>query len=185
MAANALAVTFLIIETEMLARGGIVTICIYRSTPDSIAMYAKKHLGDAPIALSDRRGSVYSSFQVKKSTAAVLIHGQMEAYKKSYRQYWSMSDIMKDTKKPGNGSHNQLPADFIIDEEGVIVDLFRASSIKDHMPFERIEAFIPENKRCKCYKKDCISRRCREEYEEIKRQSASMLFMGAADDEEE
>lgn len=50
----------------------------------------------------------------------------------------------------------QLPADFLINEDGVIVDLFRAKQMSDHMPFERVEAIIPEEKRCKCNKKDCI-----------------------------
>ena len=44
----------------------------------------------------------------------------------------------------------QLPADFMIDEDGVIVDLFQAKRFTDHMPFERVEEFIPEEKRCRC-----------------------------------
>ena len=60
-----------------------------------------------------------------------------------------------------------LPADFLIDESGVIVDLFRAESpAKQHMPFERIEAFIPEGKRCRCNKRDCISPTCQRNYVE-------------------
>ena len=55
-----------------------------------------------------------------------------------------------------------LPADFLINEDGIIVDIFRADNISSgHMPFSRIEAFIPESKRCKCYRKDCISPACR------------------------
>ena len=57
-----------------------------------------------------------------------------------------------------------LPADFLINEDGIIVDIFRADNnfSSRHMPFERIEAcFIPESKRCKCYRKDCISPACR------------------------
>ena len=56
-----------------------------------------------------------------------------------------------------------LPADFLINEDGIIVDIFRADNFSSrHMPFERIEAcFIPESKRCKCYRKDCISPACR------------------------
>ena len=47
----------------------------------------------------------------------------------------------------------QLPADFMIDEDGVIVDLFQAKRFTDHMPFERVEEFIPEEKRCRCNRK--------------------------------
>lgn len=75
----------------------------------------------------------------------------------------------------------QLPADFLINEDGVIVDLFRAKQMSDHMPFERVEAIIPEEKRCKCNKKDCIVPRCRQSYEAIRREAEAMIFLGSED----
>ena len=68
-----------------------------------------------------------------------------------------------------------LPATFMINEEGVIIDLHRAQKPDDYVPFERVEAFIPEEKRCKCNKQNCISPRCRETYEIIKRESDMMI----------
>ena len=65
----------------------------------------------------------------------------------------------------------------MIHENGIIVDLFIANKVTDSMMFERLEAFIPKNKRCKCNKKDCISPRCRETHDENRRQS-KMIYMG-------
>mmetsp|Transcript_30747 Transcript_30747/g.55705 ORF Transcript_30747/g.55705 Transcript_30747/m.55705 type:complete len:90 (-) Transcript_30747:237-506(-) len=89
---------------------------------------------------------------------------------------------MKDSRGGTNMSQaRQLPAEFMIDEDGVIVDLFRAEKMIDHMPFERVEAFIPEGKRCRCNKKDCIVPRCRENYNQIRKESEAMLFIGDGD----
>ena len=56
--------------------------------------------------------------------------------------------------------------------------MFRAEKIQDHLPFERLEALIPENKRCKCNEHNFILPRCREGYEEVKISSATMIVMG-------
>ena len=72
----------------------------------------------------------------------------------------------------------QLPATFMINEDGLVVDLFRADNLLDSMPFERLEAFIPDDKRCKCNKHDCIASRCRKEYEECKREAEAGIFLG-------
>lgn len=161
-------------QADTLARADIVMICIFRSTPENITLFASSKMATGNIALSDKKGTVYSAFQLKKTTAAEFFAGSIDFAKnmKKYKPYMSLSG-WKDSPQP-----RQLPADFMIDEKGVIVDLFRAKKPQDHMPFERVEAFIPEDKRCKCNKKECLSPRCREEYAEIKRQSAAMLFMG-------
>ena len=67
---------------------------------------------------------------------------------------------------------------FAVDEEGIIVDIFQAATLDDRMPFERLEAFIPESRRCKCNREDCITSRCREMYEEIRQQAEAMVFTG-------
>ena len=98
----------------------------------------------------------------------------MAKWKKRYKPFTSNKNVFQDmwTGVGNGGANNQLPADFLIDEEGKIVDLFRAERVADSIPFERIEAFIPEDKRCKCNAKDCISSTCRKNYTEIRRESA-------------
>mmetsp|Transcript_25418 Transcript_25418/g.45912 ORF Transcript_25418/g.45912 Transcript_25418/m.45912 type:complete len:169 (+) Transcript_25418:152-658(+) len=165
-------------QSEMLARGDIVTICIFRSNPERILRYASPKMTNDVVALSDKKGSVYNSFQVKgMSTSRILKHlGQILKNLKIYEQYLDSNDDIEYSLKKKSPTA-QLPADFLINEDGEIVDLFRAERSQDFMSFERVEALIPENKRCKCNKHDCISPRCRKEYEEIKRSSAA-IFMG-------
>lgn len=174
----------------MFKNAGVVTLCIFKSTPqniarynltshnkDSIAMSEKQGSGvfKSFIALSDKKGSAFKSFMVGKSTRAAM-QGAIEMIKNfgKYRQVIDISAMMKDAS--GATNMRQLPADFMINEDGIIVDLLRAESMNDHMSFERVEAFIPEENRCRCNKKDCIVPRCRETYEEIKR--GSQIFMG-------
>ena len=139
-------------------------------------------------ALSDRKGSVYNKFQVKTKSKA-MITGSIELTKgmnSKYKQYFNFGAAMKETQgSTGMSAAKQLPADFLIDESGVIVDLFRSTTPQDHMPFERLEKFIPEGKRCKCNKKDCISTICRETYEEIRKENEAMFGAGGYGDEEE
>jgi hypothetical protein len=130
-------------------------------------------------------GPVYNKFQVKRNFKAVInasIEVAPQAFKKNgkYKAYVNHGRIMKDIGMTPDGAraHNQLPADFLIDENGIIVDLLRAAKPQEHMEFERIEAFIPKDKRCKCNKKDCISPTCRKNYEQIRKDAESMLFVG-------
>lgn len=160
-----------------LKQAGITTVCIFRSTPADV----KKRLSDLgadSIALSDRKGVVYNLFQVKRSAKSVF-HGTIEGVNKKYKQYSSVSMILKETSgKDGSKAGLQLPADFCIDENGIVVDVFRAERIQDHMPLDRIEKFVPVEKRCQCSKKSCLFPRCRRRFDEIMKDSSAMLYLG-------
>ena len=168
----------------MLKKAEIVTLCIFRSTPAMMKRVVDGTSEDTH-TLSDRKGSVYNKFQVKRNFKAV-INASMEVapqvFKKDgkYKAYFNHGRIMKDVGITPDGARAQiqLPADFLIDENGIIVDLLRSTKPQDFMEFERIEAFIPKDKRCKCNKKDCISPTCRKNYEQIRMDSESMLFVG-------
>jgi len=165
----------------MLERASIVTVSIYRSTPFAIKKYASASISPDVVALSDREGAVYTSYQVKQSTFAVFLSGPTHVAKnfRKYKPHMNLRGMMVGVSEK-SAPHKQLPADFLINEDGVIVDLFRAETVSDHMPFERVEAFIPEGKRCRCNKQDCVSPRCRKEYTNIRRQS--IIYTGPAGD---
>lgn len=132
--------------------------------------------------LSDAKGSVYPKFQVKPSSirAGIANFSLLPKILKKNGKYYSYLDTkaaLRDNKG-GIKAKLQLPADFLIDERGIIADVFRSKKPEDYMGFERIEAFIPKEKRCQCNKKDCISPTCRENYERIRKDAESMLFMG-------
>ena len=133
-------------------------------------------------ALSDVKGSVYKRFQVKQNLKA-MISGSISMLPDirkngKYYAYFDSKFVLKDTKVAGAKASTQLPADFLIDEEGIIVDVYRSKSINDFMEFERIEAFIPKTKRCKCNRQDCISPLCRQNYHQIRKEAEAMLYVG-------
>ena len=46
------------------------------------------------------------------------------------------------------GFWDRLPADFLIDEDGVVVEHFRARNWSEHIPLDRIDRFLlPKDKR--------------------------------------
>lgn len=150
-------------QYKMLRRADIVTLCVFRSTPQNIAKYADGVRDGSLITLSDEKGSVYHSFMVGKSTRGFLHDAaKMVRNLPKYKKHVHVGGMIKDVKKV-----RQLPADFFIDENGVVVDVVRGGLLT----FERMEAFIPQDRRCKCYKKDCISPLCREKYEQILREN--------------
>lgn len=163
-------------------------MCIFKSTPQNIAnvLYKGPAAGrsEKSFALSDSQGSVFRAFTVKKSTRAAIAGTiNMVLNIRKYSKMLSVSAMMKDTNGMMNvNKMRQLPADFLINEDGIIVDLFRAQQMSDHMPFERVEAIIPEEKRCRCNKKDCIVPRCRENYDAIRREAEAMIFCGGEEE---
>ena len=93
-------------------------------------------------------------------------------WRKKYKKFCKFSKpYFKDAMKGGT----LRPADILINEDGIIVDMFKAYETPKqmHMPFDRIEAFIPEGKRCKCNQKDCISPNCRENWKEDMRRNTA------------
>eukprot|EP00574_Skeletonema_japonicum_P009943 CAMPEP_0201719076 /NCGR_PEP_ID=MMETSP0593-20130828/4393_1 /ASSEMBLY_ACC=CAM_ASM_000672 /TAXON_ID=267983 /ORGANISM="Skeletonema japonicum, Strain CCMP2506" /LENGTH=245 /DNA_ID=CAMNT_0048209467 /DNA_START=160 /DNA_END=897 /DNA_ORIENTATION=+ len=166
-------------QEAMLERAGIVTLCIFRSTPKMVKR-AIKGTNEDTHTLSDVKGSVYNKFQVKQLGAIAAIKRRFTQMPKilkeggKYYPYLDMKMISED-KEGVDAAMKQLPADFLIDENGIIVDLLRSKKPNDYMVFKRIEAFIPEDKRCKCNNKYCISPTCRENYEQIRKDAESML----------
>lgn len=166
----------------MLQRAGVVVISIFQSTPESVKKYVqRKSEREDTLLLSDRKGKVYKTFSLKSGSIVAAVCPEMCKNLRKYKAYMDIPALAKDMFSQNLGgplAQAKLPAIFLIDEEGIIVDLFRAETFNDHMPLERIEAFIPENRRCKCNRKDCITYRCREMYEDIRQQAEAMIFTG-------
>jgi len=169
-------------QASLLQKAEIVTLCIFRSAPTMLKRAAEGTNEDT-YTLSDVNGSVYTKFQVKSNLKRGIlsmggrIYRYMSAPFGKYSSYFDLKMIRKDLQGEGrDAAKNQLPADFLIDDNGIIVDVFRSKKPQDHMRFDRIEAFIPKEKRCKCKKKDCISPTCRENYAQIRKEAESMTW---------
>lgn len=167
-------------QEAMLERAGIVTLCIFRSTPEMVKRAIKRTNNEDTHTLSNVTGSVYNKFQVKRLSEIAVMKSKFSLMPKilmkggKYYPYLDMK-MRSEDKEGVDAAMKQLPADFLIDENGIIVDYLRSKKPNDYMSFDRIEAFIPEDKRCKCTKKDCISPTCRENYEQIRKDAESML----------
>mmetsp|Transcript_25835 Transcript_25835/g.46809 ORF Transcript_25835/g.46809 Transcript_25835/m.46809 type:complete len:251 (+) Transcript_25835:121-873(+) len=168
-------------QSEMLTRLGIVTITIVNSNPEYIGRLISPKLDNYSIILSDKKGSVYSTFDLGKTSSPTLGLGlkNMKTLKPFMKA--TAMDMMMDAGF-NTAILKQLPADFMISEDGVIMDLLRAETGLDHMSFARIEACVPDNKRCRCYTKDCLSPRCRKEYDEIRKDATALLYVGSGSD---
>ena len=96
----------------------------------------------------------------------------MKNFRKKYKRFIKLSTF----SDANIGAIRLRPADFLIDENGIVVDMFKAYEVSKqaHMPIDRIEAFIPPEKRCDCGKKDCISPSCRDQWKEGNMQVISM-----------
>jgi len=165
-------------QAALLQKAEIVTLCIFRSAP-TMMQRAADGTNEDTHTLSDLKGSVYKKFQVKPSLRVRSIYPYKSAIFGKYSPYVDLKMMFKDVKGKGRDKALlQLPADFLIDENGIIVDVHRSKKTQDYIGFERIEAFIPKEKRCSCNKKDCISPACRETYAKIRKDAEAMLYLG-------
>ena len=142
----------------------LYTFLLHRHTPDYITKFASESMGDGVLALSDKKGTVYSQYKVGKSARAKL-SGEIDKVKNwdKYKRFFKFSGM-----KDANMGSRLRPADFLINEDGIIVDMYRAFDLPKQpcMPFDRIEAFMPPGKQCTCAKQDCVSPTCRKHWQE-------------------
>mmetsp|Transcript_4077 Transcript_4077/g.10365 ORF Transcript_4077/g.10365 Transcript_4077/m.10365 type:complete len:185 (+) Transcript_4077:241-795(+) len=172
------------LQQNYLNAGGIAVICIFQSPPESMRQFIIKQVSPPFLLLSDAKMDVYKKYCVKTSKA-----GLMEGIRR-FTSGKPMSN-MKIVEKRGwainvapEGPQDRLPADFLIDEEGTVVEAFYAESVDQHMPWERIEAFIPESMKCKCNSKDCLSPDCRRANAQII-ENFGGIFLGGDDEGDE
>ena len=144
-------------QTDLFKKAGVVTLSVYQSTPENVKRYGPASESDTSLALSDTKGHAFKKFMLPKSLRAAVGGSFAILAQSRFRRFIKLLNALRDACWGTNMDMiRQLPGDFMINEDGVIVDLFRAEKMIDQMPFDRVEAFIPEENRCKCNKKDCI-----------------------------
>ncbi|CAD7927062.1 unnamed protein product [Amoebophrya sp. A120] len=140
---------------------GLVMMLVMNSTAKEIQPYGAGKLADADLQiLCDREGTAYQAYKTKKSCmasplgCAMCIHtcGDCRMPQAACGCCNSLA-FGKGTCGPCCGFMNcstqhmdssraqQMPADFLIDENGKLVDVLYGSSIGKHMPWSKIEAF--------------------------------------------
>mmetsp|Transcript_27221 Transcript_27221/g.56716 ORF Transcript_27221/g.56716 Transcript_27221/m.56716 type:complete len:161 (+) Transcript_27221:240-722(+) len=157
-------------QYKLYQRAGIVTICVFRSTPQNITKYAADVDHQLLLALADDKGVAYKSYMLGTSGSGFLRDAlKMIMNITKYVGHVHIGGMIKDARKV-----TQIPGDFMIDEDGIIVDVERGGAI----PAERLEVFIPKDKRCRCKKKECVWSHCREEYDLMRKETENSIFLG-------
>ncbi|NOR68857.1 MAG: redoxin domain-containing protein [Methylomarinum sp.] len=114
-------------------------IAVFDSSLQNLRKHAEKH--EAPFfILADESGTYYQQFAIKHSVLGMLkgmiFKMPTLLYAMLVKRYFPSSI---------NGSMTTLPADFLVDENGVIVTIYHGKDSGDHMPFEQLKEFSRAN----------------------------------------
>uniref|UniRef100_A0A6U3RC86 Thioredoxin domain-containing protein n=1 Tax=Ditylum brightwellii TaxID=49249 RepID=A0A6U3RC86_9STRA len=121
-------------------------IAVFQSSTENIDRFILKSRDTTKdkfpfVLLSDPELITYSEYEVNEkfrgnmSGIVRTLRGSAD-FKQYIRTFVRTRGIEKDTV------HTVLPSDFLIDENGIIADCFRAKEIDEHIPLERINAFL-------------------------------------------
>ena len=123
----------IITRYDDLTAKGIKVAAVFQSPTDSIAKYVGQQQPPFPL-ISDPDEELYKLYELETSLAGFM----------SLKNVGRLKEAMAAGFKPGkpDGSIRRVPGDFLIDEEGIIQDAYYGEVIADHIPFERVEAFL-------------------------------------------
>ena len=110
-------------------------VAVFDSPLENLRRYADRHQAPFPI-LADEDSSYYRAFAIERSLAGML--------KAAVLRFPSVLDgvLLKGYLPTGfKGRLDTLPADFLVDEHGIIRQAYYGGDIGDHLPIERVQAF--------------------------------------------
>lgn len=114
---------------------GFTIVAIFDSSLENLRKHVEKHRAPFPI-LADGKNAFYRVYGVEHSLAG-MFKGMLTR----------MPSLLRAMLVNGyvpwviNGSMTTMPADFLIDENGVIQTAYYGKDEGDHLPFERVKAF--------------------------------------------
>ena len=119
---------------DELSAAGLDILCVFQSPPDNMAKYVASQEPPFPL-ISDPTESLYSTYQLRSSALAFGSPKNLGRLAEAAGRGFVPSVHVDGTK-------TRIPADFLIGEDGVMQDVFYGKVIADHIPFERVEAFV-------------------------------------------
>src|SRR6186713_2760766 len=123
-------------QSEYFKSKNLIVLAIYESSSTNMKKYLE---GENPYAIMvpDPEQDLYQLYGIEKSTGKALksiFHGGISKAKKG-------KQLFKTTiKQDGNG--NTIGADFLIDERGTVNTAYYGKFIGDHLPIDKIKAFL-------------------------------------------
>lgn len=124
---------------EMIARHdhyeamGLRVLAVFQSTPASIAQYVGKQAPPFPL-LCDPDEALYALYGLSHSKLGMMHPANAVGLARAASQGFLPGAM--------DGTVDRLPADFLLDADSKIVDAYYAKRIGEHIPFERVEAFL-------------------------------------------
>lgn len=118
---------------ESLAERGLRVLTVFQSTPEQMQGYVAKQRPPFPL-LSDPDESLYATYGVTASLAKYLHPLAGAGLARATARGFMMGRM--------DGTKTRVPADFLIDGAGVVRERFDGGHIGEHIPFERVEAFL-------------------------------------------
>jgi peroxiredoxin Q/BCP len=113
-------------------RQGIELLAVFQSPPERIAQYVGRQSPPFPL-IADPELELYGRYGVVPRTAGMfaprVFTGLLRALGNGFRP------------GPSEGPKAMIPADFFIDPEGLLWDVYYGEVISDHVPFSRVAAF--------------------------------------------
>ncbi len=114
-------------------------IAVFDSSLKNLQKHAEKH--EVPFfILADESGKYYRQFAIKHSVLGMLKGMMLKMPTLLYAMF-----VKRYFPSSINGSMTTLPADFLVDEKGVIVTIYHGKDSGDHMPFEQLKEFSRAN----------------------------------------
>lgn len=114
----------------------LVVLAIYESSAENMKKYLE---GEDPYAIMvpNPEQDLYRLYSIDKSTGKI-VKGLFRGAIRKANEGKKLSGPK--LKQDGNG--NTIGADFLIDENGIIKTAYYGSFLGDHLPVERIKAFL-------------------------------------------
>lgn len=115
-----------------LARRGLDIVALFSSTPEAVKQFVARNPRPFPV-IADPTSVAYDAYRVERSLWKKL--------KAIATRVPSLLKGLRIVGLAGLRTNNIVPADFLIDEEGTIVEAYYGRDAGDHIPFDRIETF--------------------------------------------
>jgi peroxiredoxin len=121
---------------EEFADAGIRIVGVMQSAPEQIAKYATKRKAPFPI-IADPERNLYQQYGVTPSVLGLL---KLRVFSTAFKAL--LSGIV-----PGipDLPLSMVPADFLIDPEGMVWSAYYGQAVSDHIPFDTVTEFAADD----------------------------------------
>ncbi len=120
-------------QHEDLARLGLDIVAVFTSSPDAVKRFVARQPRPFRV-IADPSSKAHTLYGIERSFWRKL--------KGMVTRLPTLLSGMRIVGLAGLNTSNLMPADFLIDEQGRIIEAYYGDDAGDHIPFERIELFI-------------------------------------------